>query len=145
MRAVRLRAAIFAAALGVAVSHAGLAAEKPATQLRIDLVGDGKLDTVLLSRGDATVTVLVRFADPARKPERFRFPVDPAREDAVCKRPVRVQAESLDYDLSAATGEDVPGFARSKTAKGFQIVDGTCDSIHFFWNHKTQRMEWWRL
>lgn len=131
--------------IGLAIAVLAIGAGAPSSRLSIDLEGDGELDTVLLFQGHGGITVVVRFAVASRTPERFHFVVDPVREDAVCRLPAQLEVESLDYDLAAAIGEKVVGFVRSKTSKGFEIVDGACDSIHFFWNHKTKRLEWWRL
>jgi len=135
-------------AVGIAAlvlyAHA-VAAITPNASISVDLDGDRKPDTVLLRQGANSVVVLVRFGDRSKKEEQFRFTVDPGREDAVCKLPVRLRIEPLDYDLTAALGESLPGFVRSKSHNGFAIVDEACDSIHFFWNHRTKRLEWWRL
>jgi hypothetical protein len=132
-------AGVVLAGLMIVASSAGPA------RLLLDLEGDGKADTVLLYQNRTSATVVVRFADPSEKPQHFTFGVDPSRENALCRMPARLQAESLDYDSTGATGEQIPGFVRSKDGKGFALVDGACDSIHFFWNHRTKRLQWWRL
>lgn len=114
------------------------------TALRLDLDGDGRPDSIRLLLHKTGVTVVVRYADRRRAAQRFDFVADSGREDAVCSPVARLQVESQNYDPAAALGEPLPGFVRSKTAKSFRLVDGLCDSIHFFWNHKTQRLDWWR-
>jgi hypothetical protein len=94
-----------------------------ATRLSLDLDGDGRPDTVVLSQGNNAITVTIHFGDPRRKPEQFHFRVDSFREDAVCRLPVVLRVEP----------------------HGFQVVDGACDSLHFYWDAKKQRVEWWRL
>lgn len=113
-------------------------------QLWLDVDGDGRPDSIRLVQQRAGVMVFVRYGDPRRAPQQFYFPADSSREDAVCSPAARLRVESQDYDPAQALGAPVRGFVRSKTAKGFQLVDGLCDSIHFFWNHKTQRLDWWR-
>lgn len=100
-----------------------IAATVLASTLALDLDGDGKLDTVSLSQTKTFVTVRVRFGDSSKKPETFFFPVDAGNEDAVCRIPVVLR----------------------KTKAGFDLVDEACDSIHFFYNRKTERMNYWRL
>ncbi|HTV91521.1 MAG TPA: hypothetical protein VMG98_02265 [Verrucomicrobiae bacterium] len=92
--------------------------------LAIDLDADHRLDTVALKQTPRQIEVTVRFGDPSRAPEIFRFAVDPNREDAVCAVPVYLKREA---------------------AHGFMVVDNTCDSLHFFWNHATHRIQYWRL
>ena len=94
-----------------------------AMNLTLDLDGDGRPDTVHLVREKNAVTVIAGFGDPRRKPQRFHFVADSGGEDAICSPNARLQIEG----------------------KGFALVDGLCDSIHFFWNHKTRRLDWWRL
>ena len=115
------------------------------TQLWLDVDGDGRPDSIRLEQQRAGVALAVRYGDPRRAPQRFYFPADSGREDAICSPLARLQVESQDYDPSIALGEPLPGFRRSKTRKAFRLVDGLCDSIHFFWNYKTQRLDWWRL
>lgn len=132
---------------GRALVLAAVALVSPAapSRLQLDLGADAGADTVLLYQGRASATVVVRFADTALKAERFHFTVDPSREGAICRLPVHLERESLDYDIAAATSEQIRGFVRSKSGNGFALVDGACDSIHFFWNHRTKRLQWWRL
>jgi hypothetical protein len=149
--AARLTAALAVAVLaacarfGTRSDGAQAAATFPATHLFADLDGDGKPDAIALDQTTASVTLRVQFADRAHRPQRFTFAVDAGREDAICRVPVRLQLESLNYDLAAAVGEPVPGFVRSGRATGFRLADGVCDAIHFFWNHRTNRLQWWRL
>ena len=94
------------------------------TTMVLDLTGDGKRDMVRLEWDRTSVSVRIRFANPARPPQQFHFGVDSGREDAVCRVPVQLRREP---------------------PHGFQVVDGVCDSLHFVWNARTKRVEWWRL
>jgi hypothetical protein len=131
------------AVLFISAALTSLAAAS-ATRLTLDLNGDGRPDTVLLTQSKSAVDIVIYFGNAAYKPEHFRFPVDSGREDAVCRVPVKLYAESLDYDAASVAGGPISGFVRSKASKGFAIVDEACDSIHFFWNHRTKHMDWWR-
>ena len=111
--------------------------------LIVDIDCDGKPDKVSLSQSTESAKVRVIFGNRLHKPATFSFNASRGRPDAFCTLPVRVQAESLDYDPSEAVGK-IPGFQRSKTCLAFALADDQCDSLHFYWNHKTKKLEWWR-
>lgn len=113
--------------------------------LVVDLDADHRLDTVVLTQTQKQIEVTVTYGNPMYAPEVFNFPVDSSLEDAVCAVPVILKREALDYDLTAAVGYKVDGFARSKNLYGFVVMDKKCDSLHFFFNHKTNKIQYWRL
>jgi len=113
--------------------------------LVVDLDADHHLDTVVLNQTRKQIEITVTYGNPKYPSEIFRFPVDPGLEDAVCAVPVTLKREPLDYDLTKAVGYRVDGFVRSPHLYGFAVLDGKCDSLHFFFNHKTNRMQYWRL
>lgn len=113
--------------------------------LAVDLDADHHLDTVVLTQTQKQIEVSVTYGNPTYPSEIFRFPVNPGLEDAVCAVPVVLQREALDYDLTKAVGHKVDGFVRSKNLYGFVVMDKKCDSLHFFFNHKTNKMQYWRL
>jgi hypothetical protein len=92
--------------------------------LVVDLDADHHLDTVVLTQTQKQIEITVSYADPRFPREVFRFVVDPNREDAVCAVPVYLKRES---------------------AHGFVVKDNTCDSLHFSFNRKKNRLEYWRL
>jgi hypothetical protein len=108
----------------------------------LDLAGDGRLETVTLTEQKHAAVVSITYRD-RHAPQRFTFVTDSSREDAICALPAVLRVESQDWDPTQAVGH-VDGFVRSKSAQGFALVDGTCDSIHFYWNHRTHRVDWWR-
>jgi hypothetical protein len=113
-----------------------------ATGLKGDFDCDGQPDQAFLGRAGGRVYVgVVRSGH--RMPEILDFAVNPGVQEAICAEPAVLRIESLDYDPAKAVGE-IPGFRRSKTCKGLRLEGGECDSVHFFWNHKTKRLEWWR-
>ncbi len=125
----------------LAVMLLGVAAP---TRLRVDLDGSGQTATALLFQRAGAVGVVVRFADHRHPAQRFHFVVDPAREDAVCRLPVRIALESLAVDRAQAASLGV-NLAVPARGQGFQVSDGTCDAIHFYWNASEGRVVWWRL
>jgi hypothetical protein len=92
--------------------------------LVIDLDADHHPDTVVLTQTQKQIEVTVTYGNPQYPSEIFRFPVNPGLEDAVCA---------------------VPVYLRREKAHGFVVADNRCDSLHFFFNHKTNKMQYWRL
>ncbi len=114
------------------------------SELAADLDCDGRPDHALLGRHSGNVYVGVVLSSE-RKPQVLGFAVDPGIQNAICAEPAVLSVESLDYDPPEEMGSiAVAGFRRSKRCKGLRLEGGECDSIHFFWNHKTRRLEWWR-
>ena len=103
-----------------------------------DIACDGRLDPVYLGHSNGRIYVgFVRSAN--RKPEVLEFGVGPGHQAAICQEPAKLAVERLDYNLDGAEG-----FRQSRICKGLVLDDDTCDSIHFFWNHATQHLNWWR-
>ena len=70
------------------------------------------------------------------------FGIDPAIQAAICAAPAELIVEEQSCQLE---DEPLPGCHQSKIAKSLTLSGGKCDPIHLFWNHKRNRMEWWRL
>ena len=113
------------------------------SELAADLDCDGRPDRALLGRHSGTIYVGVLLSSK-REPQLFGFAVDPGIQNAICAEPAVLTIESLDYDPKEEGVGPIAGFRRSKRCKGLRLEGGECDSIHFFWNHKTRRLEWWR-
>ncbi|MCE9633686.1 MAG: hypothetical protein K8Q92_05830 [Methylophilales bacterium] len=116
----------------------------PKKAIEIDIDCDGKKDYVFSAQTEKSVSVGVVLGNSKRKPESFTFDVNRDRQDAVCALPVRIEPEAQDFDPTEDIGE-IPGFVRSKTCHAFALVNEECDSFHFYWNHSTKLIEWWRL
>jgi len=114
-----------------------------ASELTGDIDCDGRPDQALLGRRDGRVWVGVVVSSKSR-PEILTFAVGGAGiQDMICAEPAVLRIESLDYDPKKAAGR-IDGFRRSKRCKGLRLSGGDCDSIHFFWNHRTGELDWWR-
>jgi hypothetical protein len=104
---------------------------------------DGSPDAAFLGRTEGKAFVgLVRAA--SAQPEILEFGVGGPAQSALCDGPGKLALESLDYDPAEEVGK-IDGFVRSRRCKGLVLSGGGCDAIHLFWNHKTNRLEWWRL
>jgi hypothetical protein len=113
------------------------------SELSADINCDGRPDQALLGRREGKVYVGLVVSGRAR-PEILGFGIGGAVQDTICAEPAVLRVESLDYDPKKAGGR-LDGFRRSKRCKGLRLSGGQCDSIHFFWNHRTKELDWWRL
>lgn len=114
-----------------------------ASEVTADVDCDGRADQALVGRRDGRIFVGLVVSSKAR-PEILTFAVGAKIPDAICAEPAVLQVESLDYTPKKSAGR-IDGFRRSKRCKGLRLSGGACDSIHFFWNHKTGELDWWRL
>lgn len=115
------------------------------TSLKIDIDCDGKKDLVFLSQTPNYAyvgLVLGRKNGPTVFTQRIAIG-DP-KQDSLCAAPAEIGTESLDYDPTEMVGE-TPGFKTSKSCKAFVLAGGECDMFHFFWNHRDNKLDWWRL
>lgn len=114
--------------------------------IAIDINCDGSKDYAIFGKSKQGVTVALvvgPFTEKSRM-ESFKFFVGESRQDSLCVLPARLEIEALDYDPTEMVGH-LPGFHRSKKCNGFCLADNTCDSFHFYWNHQTNTLAWWRL
>ncbi|OQZ01080.1 MAG: hypothetical protein B6D35_04135 [Candidatus Brocadia sp. UTAMX2] len=114
--------------------------------IAVDINCDGNKDYALLGKSKQGVTVALivgPFSEKSRI-ESFEFFVGKPWQDSLCKLPARLEIRSLDYDPAEMVGK-LPGFRRSKKCNAFCLADNTCDSFHFYWDHQTNTLAWWRL
>lgn len=118
---------------------------KEASSVSADINCDGIPDTAKLGFLDNYVRLLVTI-NPDGPSQFIDFGLGmPSQQDAPCGRDPVLTIEYMDYDLVEIFGENPEGFKRSKTCKGLNINAGECDSMHIFWNHETNHINWWRL
>lgn len=115
------------------------------TALKIDIDCDGKNDYVFLSQSPKHAQIgLVLGRKNGQSVFTQKIPFNKSNQDSLCEAPASIESESLDYDPTGAVGE-LPGFIQSKSCSSFILAGGECDVFHFFWNHKNNKLEWWRL
>ena len=114
--------------------------------VEVDINCDGKKDYAILGKSKQGVKVALVVAPVSKdsKIHSFEFLVGKHSQDSLCQLPAKLRIESLDYDPTEAVGK-LPGFRPSKKCNAFGLTDDTCDSFHFYWNHQTNRLNWWRL
>jgi hypothetical protein len=150
---------LFAAAIPLCADAAGTSSalealkraepKYPWTQagaLEIDMDCDGKVDHVFLLQTSTVAHVgLVLGRQQGKRVFSWTVPIGVSEQDSLCEAPASIDVESLNYKPPVEAVGPVPGFSRSKTCTAFVLSGGECDPFHFYWDHKKQRPDWWRL
>ena len=107
--------------------------------IRGDIACDGRSDQAYVGHAKSKIYVGLYRARTG-KAQILEFHVDGIHQDAICRETAKLTVEALDYDPDL----DLRGYEKSKICKGLILSDGACDPLHFFWNHATSMMNWWR-
>lgn len=109
-----------------------------------DFNGDKIIDRAAIGykKGQVIVSISMGHDKSHGKVQLLPFGVGAGIQAAICEVPATIKTEPLE-----CTAEDtpLPGCKPLTEAKGLRLSGGECDSIHLYWNHLTNRMEWWRL
>jgi hypothetical protein len=119
------------------------------SKVTADFNCDGKHDVAYLGKTKANFFVSV-ILGPITKASlisttTLRNVTSEDAQDSVREENPSLTTESLDYDTVEMFGENPEGFKPSKTCSGLNLSSGETDSFHFYWNHKTNELTWWRL
>ena len=110
-----------------------------------DIDCDSHVDTAIVGRASKAIQVGIVFGVSTR-PNISTIDIAPEVQNALPTGDVSLTAESIDYD--PATEEEGPGelegFRRSSTCTGLNLSDDETDSLHMYWNHRANRLDWWR-
>ncbi len=110
-----------------------------------DIDCDGNIDTAHISQTGDEVVLTVTLHD-GRIANQLVFGLgDSMRQDGLCGVQAYLNPEEMENDLSEILGQNPEGYRPSGACLGLNISGGECDSIHIFWNHVTNEMNWWRL
>lgn len=113
--------------------------------VKADINCDGKPDTAKLGYLKNRVRLTVIFGGDGTS-QSIEFGLGKSQyQDYLCGTKALLSVEDMDYNLIEAFGENPEGFKQSKTCMGLNVRAGDCDSMHIFYNHKTGRINWWRL
>ncbi|OYT88654.1 MAG: hypothetical protein CFE43_21405 [Burkholderiales bacterium PBB3] len=110
-----------------------------------DFNGDGTQDFAVVGYKEQGIVLAVRASSGRGRTYRNDFQpfgIGPSIQAAICEAPAKLEVHE---QFCNPMDEPLPGCRASKAAKSLNLSGGDCDSIHLFWNHKTNRMEWWRL
>ena len=110
-----------------------------------DINCDGNKDSARISQANGKVVLTVILHDGSMANELSFGLGNPTRQDALCGVTANLKPEEMQDDLSSILGENPEGYEPSRECIGLNISGGECDSIHLFWNHVSEEMNWWRL
>ena len=121
------------------------ASEAQPRVLKADVDCDGAEDTARMEYVEDRVRVTVTLA-ATKESQSLEFGLgDSMAQESLCGTEATLDVAGMDYDLTEVFGENPEGFRQSKSCKGLRLMGGECDSMHIFWNHDAQHIDWWRL
>jgi hypothetical protein len=116
-----------------------------ATVVSGDFNDDGKQDYAMVGYKGGGIVLAIRATsagDGQLQTQYLHYRIGRAIQAAICEAPAKLQVKT---QLCNPMDEQLPGCKESPTAKSLRLSGGECDAIHLYWNHKENRMEWWRL
>ncbi len=72
----------------------------------------------------------------------FAFLIGKPAQDSFCAVPVRIETAPIDCDTEEKGA--LQGCKPIKGCREFSLLDGACDSFHFYWDSARKRLTWWR-
>ena len=109
-----------------------------------DFNDDGYTDFAMIGYKEVDLVLAVHASSHVGsryRSELLPIGVGGSIQGAVCSLPVTLSIHEQVCD----PGEGLlAGCRESKRSKSLSLEDGECDSIHLYWNHDEERMEWWR-
>ena len=110
-----------------------------------DINCDGNKDSARIAQVNDKVVLTVVLHDGTIANELSFGVGDPMRQDALCGMSAHLNSEQMTEDLSVILEQNPEGYRPSSACIGLNISGGECDSIHIFWNHVTNELNWWRI
>ena len=106
--------------------------------------GDGKQDAAILGTHQQRVFVAVVLASSAKKQRAnvLSFGIGTHSTDSICELPAKLVVEPLEC---SPLDDPLPGCKASPKARSLVLYGGECDPINFYWDHKKNKLVWWRL
>ena len=112
--------------------------------VRGDFDGDGRLDTAISGANQQQVFVAVVLAAHPKKTrtEMLAFGIGTHSTDSICELPAKLTVEPLEC---SPLDDLLPGCRPSPKAASLVLYGGDCDPINFYWDHKNNKLAWWRV
>lgn len=128
-------------ALLVLIFSVSTVAASDSTTIKVDLNGDGALDTVTLVQSPHKITISADLGATHSASQTLTFGIDASSQDAVCGLPVKLTIVPLDCGTDDGV---LPGCRAIRDAKGLELSGSDCDPIYLYWDHQAKRLAWWR-
>ena len=134
---------LIAFAVLICLSCGIVAAQETSTSVKADVRGGGVDDTVALVQDTHKFSVSVHLAGKHGKVQVLTFGFGQS-QNALCDPPAVLTVVPLSCSFQDATSV-LSGCVESKGAQGLVLTgSGECDPINLYWDHRTNRLAWWR-
>jgi len=114
------------------------------TAVNADLTCTGGMDTAVVGYTKDRVwlgVVPAANARSSRKPVVDSFSVGKHSQNSFCGVPVKIETHTMDCDTETGV---LLGCVPIEGCMGFSLIDGMCDSFHFYWDSDRRALTWWR-
>lgn len=106
------------------------------------LRSDGSMAVAALGIGDSSLLLIVET--PRGEDAPVEIPVDSRLQFGVCGTDASLRVQETSERPFNATGEYPEGYSLCETCVELVVEGGGCDPIHFYWNHVSDSLDWWR-
>ena len=115
--------------------------------IKADIDCDGMQDEISLGYIDKDFIVRAKVSSVSSSSSQLRFGLaQSGRQDAICVDKAELVTFSAGSEMIAEVFGEIPeGYVVSSQCPELIIDGGDCDSIHIFWDHRTNSLSWWRL
>ncbi len=143
MPALTVMQRLIAFAVLICLGYGIVAAQETSSSVKADIRVGGVDDTVALVQDAHKFSVTVHLAGKHGKAQVLTFGFGQS-QDALCDPPVVLTVVPLSCSYQVATSV-LPGCVESKGAQSLVLTgSGECDPITLYWDHRTNRLAWWR-
>ncbi len=117
-----------------------------ATESRVkgDINCDGKNDIAEITKINNKLKIVVTLNNGKKTNELVFDNANSIHGECLVEKDAHLRIEKLEKDLTKPLGGNPEGYKPSSMCVGLNISGGDCAPIHIYWNHKKNRINWWR-